>query len=57
MVSQELLRDLLTFGIPLICLGDPGQLPAVGGNRNTLLDNPDVFFRRNSQTSKKKIVL
>ena len=57
MVSQELLRDLLTFGIPLICLGDPGQLPAVGGNRNTLLDNPDVFLDEIHRQAKENSII
>lgn len=57
MVSQELLRDLLSFGIPLICLGDPGQLPAVGGNRNTLLDNPDVFLDEIHRQAKENSII
>src|ERR1035437_2845026 len=40
MISKELYEDLLSFGIPLICLGDSGQLPPVGNEMN-LMDNPD----------------
>ena len=31
MVNKEILDDLLSFGIPIIALGDPGQLPPVQG--------------------------
>lgn len=31
MVDDVLLQDLLWFGLPIIALGDPGQLPPVGG--------------------------
>jgi len=44
MVDSELMRDLLSFGVPIIALGDPGQLPPVKGDSNGYLDNPDVFL-------------
>lgn len=31
MVDEVILQDLCTFGIPIIALGDPGQLPPVKG--------------------------
>jgi exodeoxyribonuclease-5 len=31
MVDDEVLDDLTSFGIPIIALGDPGQLPPIGG--------------------------
>ena len=43
MVSKQLLRDLMSFGIPIIALGDPGQLDPIGEN-NGLLRSPDVFL-------------
>lgn len=39
MVSDDVLRDLLSFGIKCLCCGDPAQLPPVGGH-NTLLTMP-----------------
>lgn len=41
MVSDEVLRDLLSFGIKCLFSGDPAQLPPVGGT-NTLLSMPCV---------------
>lgn len=45
MVSKEIMKDLLSFGIPILCLGDPFQLPPVGGEAffddNT---RPDFFL-------------
>lgn len=41
MVSDEVLRDLLSFGVKCLFSGDPAQLPPVGGT-NTLLSTPCV---------------
>lgn len=43
MVPMNLLVDLLSFGIPIICLGDPGQLEPIGED-NGLLKSPDMFL-------------
>jgi exodeoxyribonuclease V len=43
MVNEPMLRDLQSFGIKIMALGDPGQLPPISGG-NTLLDKPDVFL-------------
>ncbi len=44
MVSDEILRDLLSFGVKCLFCGDPAQLPPVGGT-NTLLSMPCVTLR------------
>lgn len=44
MVSEDLLRDLMTFGIKVLFVGDHGQLPPVGAKSdiyNRLNNNPD----------------
>jgi len=41
MVPDEVLRDLLSFGVKCLFSGDPAQLPPVGGS-NTLLSMPCV---------------
>jgi len=43
MVSDDLLKDLINTGIPIIGLGDPAQLPPVFGT-STILENPDIFL-------------
>lgn len=43
MVPLKLLEDLMTFNIPIVALGDPGQLPPIGDN-NGLLDSPHIFL-------------
>lgn len=43
MVDKKLLGDLKSYGIKIIALGDPGQLPPIGEDNN-LLKNPDVFL-------------
>ena len=46
MINQKMLDDILSFGCPVIALGDPGQLPAIFGS-NVYVDDPnklDVFL-------------
>lgn len=43
MISEELWDDLRSFGIPIVVLGDPGQLPPIHG-KSPLLINPDVML-------------
>jgi exodeoxyribonuclease-5 len=46
MVGGSLLSDLLSFGIPVLALGDPGQLPPVLDNGNRLSEKADVFLTK-----------
>lgn len=43
MINDKMLEDILSFGIPVLALGDPGQLPPIFGG-NKYIDNPDVFL-------------
>ena len=45
MVSDEVLKDLLSFGVKCLFCGDPAQLPPVGGS-NTLLTMPCVTLKQ-----------
>lgn len=44
MASDDVLRDLLSFGVKCLCCGDPAQLPPVGGS-NTLLSTPVITLK------------
>jgi len=44
MVNDEMLEDLLTFQIPMIVLGDPGQLPPIDGEGALTRITPDVML-------------
>lgn len=44
MVSKDIMDDLMSFGIRIIALGDPCQLPPPFGNINDLYKHPDVFL-------------
>lgn len=44
MVSDDVLRDLLSFGVKCLCCGDPAQLPPVKGS-NSLLSMPVVTLK------------
>jgi exodeoxyribonuclease V len=45
MVDEVIWRDLLSFEIPILAVGDHGQLPPVGGAFN-LMDKPQVRLDR-----------
>lgn len=44
MVDEELGRDLLSFGKPVLVLGDPAQLPPVKGGGFFTEEEPDVML-------------
>lgn len=44
MVGTDILGDLLSFGIPILAIGDPGQLPPVGDSYSDLLQDPDIVL-------------
>ncbi len=44
MVGEEMGRDLLSFGVPVLVLGDPGQLPPVTGEGFFTAGKPDVLL-------------
>ena len=44
MVDEELGRDLLSFGAPVLVLGDPGQLPPVSGGGFFTEHEPDFVL-------------
>lgn len=44
MVGEGIVDDLASFGIPILAIGDPGQLPPVKGSWGFHMDSPDVFL-------------
>jgi exodeoxyribonuclease-5 len=44
MVNNQIMKDLLSFGIKIICLGDNNQLPPPFGEVNELCQNPDALL-------------
>ena len=44
MVGDEMARDLLAFGKPILVLGDPGQLPPIKGEGAFTREAPDVML-------------
>jgi exodeoxyribonuclease-5 len=45
MVDEVIWRDMLSFGIPILAVGDHGQLPPVGSSFN-LMDKPQLRLER-----------
>ena len=44
MVGEEMARDLMSFGKPILVLGDPGQLPPVSGGGFFTEQEPDYLL-------------
>lgn len=44
MVDTKMAQDIESFGVPVLVLGDPEQLPPVGGGGYYTLDHPDVLL-------------
>lgn len=44
MVNDEMLSDLLSFNVPLLVLGDPGQLPPIEGAGALTKAEPDAML-------------
>jgi exodeoxyribonuclease-5 len=44
MVGDQMARDLLSFGKPILVLGDPGQLPPIQGEGAFTQASPDVML-------------
>ncbi len=44
MVGEDMARDLLSFGKPILVLGDPGQLPPIKGEGAFTQAQPDVML-------------
>lgn len=44
MVNEEMGKDLLSFKVPILVLGDPGQLPPVAGEGFFTRNAPDVML-------------
>jgi exodeoxyribonuclease V len=45
MVNAELFRDLLSFGLPVLFVGDHGQLEPIGANPRLMID-PDIRLEK-----------
>lgn len=45
MIDEHLFKDLESFGLPILAVGDHGQLPPVMGNFN-LMEEPDIKLER-----------
>jgi exodeoxyribonuclease-5 len=44
MVDEDLAKDLMSFGKPILVLGDPGQLPPVSGTGYFTEAEPDIML-------------
>jgi exodeoxyribonuclease-5 len=56
MLSTELYNDLKAFGIPVLYVGDPGQLEPVGDNPNLMLKCDVVLSKIHRQAEQSPII-
>lgn len=56
MVSMDLFKTIRRHGIPIIALGDPGQLPPVGED-NKLLERPHIFLDQVMRQAKENPII
>ena len=42
MVSRDIFNDLISYNIPILFVGDHGQLPPINADNFNLMDNPDI---------------
>jgi len=45
MVTEDIWRDLCKYQLPIVAVGDHGQLPPIGGNFN-LMENPQLRLEK-----------
>jgi len=44
MVPEQIMTDILSFGVPVLCMGDSGQLPPIYGE-NSYIQKPDCMLK------------
>ncbi len=57
MVDQRMGEDLCSFGVPILVLGDPGQLPPVGGSGYFTKQAPDILLTEIHRQAKDNPIL
>ena len=45
MVGKDIWKDLISFKVPIIVVGDHGQLPPVGDTNFSLMNEPDLILK------------
>lgn len=43
-VGEEIFRDLLEYGLPIVAIGDNNQLPPIGDTEISLMDRPHILL-------------
>lgn len=56
MVDRDIWRDLLSYSVPIIAVGDHGQLPPIRGNFN-LMENPDLRLEKIHRQAKNNPII
>lgn len=56
MVDQSIWKDLLSFGLPIIAVGDHGQLPPINGKFN-LMEKPELILEEIHRQAKENPII
>jgi len=46
MVNKDLWKDLVSYRVPIVAVGDHGQLPPIGSTNFSLMENPDIVLEK-----------
>jgi exodeoxyribonuclease-5 len=57
MINEEMALDLMSFNIPILVLGDPGQLPPVKGSGYFMEGTPDVMLTEVHRQAKESAII
>jgi exodeoxyribonuclease-5 len=57
MISEEMATDILSFGVPVLVLGDPAQLPPINGLGYFTMRNPDYMLTEVCRQAKDNPIL
>jgi ATP-dependent exoDNAse (exonuclease V) alpha subunit len=57
MVDEDLARDLMSFDIPILVIGDPGQLPPINGAGYFMGAEPDAMLEEIHRQARESAIL
>lgn len=56
MVDRDIWQDLISYGVPIIAVGDHGQLPPIHGNFN-LMQSPEIILQEIHRQAKENPII
>ncbi|WP_370931435.1 ATP-dependent RecD-like DNA helicase [Bartonella sp. DGB1] len=57
MINRKIAEDLLSFGVPILLLGDPAQLPPIEGDGFFINEPPDILLTEIHRQAKESSII